>query len=179
MNVLSSFRSLFRPSPSITSSSSSSTIFSSLWKPSSPSSSILTRHAAAPFSSTPRAMARDKGRPRTDKRITLIRYHLMHPMTPRPLRFSRLRSLRHWTIHRAWLLYRRQQLQAKERSLERQYNSMRDACEELRAHSGPEGARLFRASQSKKGIWQGVPVEYARLQTDGPPRDGFNEGWTR
>ncbi|KAK3079159.1 hypothetical protein LTS18_005589 [Coniosporium uncinatum] len=62
----------------------------------------------------------------------LIRYFLQHPRVPRPLRFSRLRALRHWTIHRAWQLFRSKQRRAQELELERQYNSMRDACEALR-----------------------------------------------
>ncbi|KAI9872558.1 MAG: hypothetical protein M1830_001483, partial [Pleopsidium flavum] len=105
----------------------------------------------------------------------LIRYHLQHPLTPRPLRLSRLRSLRHWTIHRAYLLHRRQLLTSQERELERQYNSMRDACEELRTGCG-DGGRLFRVAMSKKGVWAGVPVEYARCQTEGPGREGWDFG---
>ena len=54
-----------------------------------------------------------------DQRISLIRYHLQHPKTPRPLRLSRLRALRHWTIHRAWMLARRKRLGAEERELYR------------------------------------------------------------
>lgn len=62
----------------------------------------------------------------------MIRYHLVHPLTPRPLRFSRTRSLRHWTIHRAFQLFRAKQRQARQLDLERQFQSMRDACEALR-----------------------------------------------
>ncbi len=49
--------------------------------------------------------------------------------------------------------------------LERQYNAMRDANEELRIAAG-DGGRLFRKAQMKQGVWgigrQGVPIEYAR-----------------
>lgn len=57
--------------------------------------------------------------------------------------------------------------------LERQYNAMRDANEELRVGAG-DGGRLFRKAQMKTGIWGiggpngnasrkgGVPIEYAR-----------------
>ncbi|RMY12706.1 hypothetical protein D0868_02413 [Hortaea werneckii] len=129
--------------------------------------------------------------------IALIRYHLQHPLTPRPLRFSRNRSLRHWTIHRAWRLYQSQLHTARERELERQYNSMASACEALRlidnhgltaeergqlgadGEPGKEMGRLFRIAMRKDGVWDGVPIEYARIQTETPPREGFNEGWTR
>lgn len=60
-----------------------------------------------------------KGKPKKDPRITLIRYHLQHPKTPRPLRFSRMRALRHWTIHRAWMLFRRKKAAAEELELQR------------------------------------------------------------
>lgn len=132
-----------------------------------------------------------------------IRYHLSHPLTPRPLHFSRLRYLRHWTIHRAWMLFLRKRRRAEELDLERQYNSMRDACEHLRLldsngnrvspeEAGGQGAdsgklgvrgkevgRLYRAAMLKRGVWGSVPVEYARVQTDFPARDGWNHGWTR
>ena len=52
-------------------------------------------------------------------RLTLIRYHMQHPKTPRPLRFSRMRALRHWTIHRAWMLFRRQKMEQEELELQR------------------------------------------------------------
>ncbi|ETI25521.1 hypothetical protein G647_02294 [Cladophialophora carrionii CBS 160.54] len=60
--------------------------------------------------------------------------------------------------------------------LERQYNAMRDANEELRLGAG-DGGRLFRKAQMKTGVWGlgsshvgssgarkggGVPIEYAR-----------------
>jgi large subunit ribosomal protein L40 len=81
--------------------------------------------------------------------------------------------------------------------LERQYNSMATACEALRLidNSGltaserlklgePEApgqqiGRLYRIAMQKKGIWDGVPIEYARIQTDTPPKDGWNHSWTR
>ncbi|KAF2712076.1 hypothetical protein K504DRAFT_400530 [Pleomassaria siparia CBS 279.74] len=138
-----------------------------------------------------------------DPRITQIRYHLNHPLTPRPLHFSRNRHLRHWTIHRAWLLFLRRRRWAEERSLERQYRSMYDACEHLRllddngnrvseAEGGGQGpdagrlgvkgrevGRLYRGAMLKRGVWGSVPIEYARVQTDFPPRDGWNHDWTR
>lgn len=65
---------------------------------------------------------------------------------------------------------------------------MRAACEELRVGAG-DGGRLYRQAMTKKGVFGGlkaekgqeggVPLEYARAQTDGPPREGWNAGWTR
>ncbi|RMY68015.1 hypothetical protein D0862_15024 [Hortaea werneckii] len=156
----------------------------------------------ANFSTTRSNLARKgRGGEKRDMRITLIRYHLQHPLTPRPLRFSRNRSLRHWTIHRAWRLYQSRLQLARERELERQYNSMAAACEALRLidnhgltteergklgaaaatddHPGKEMGRLFRIAMRKDDVWDGVPIEYARIQTETPPREGFNEGWTR
>ena len=122
----------------------------------------------------------------------MIRYHLYHPLTPRPLRFSRLRSLRHWTIHRAAQLLVHRDRMLRERELERQYNAMRAACEELRLGVG-DGGRLYRQAMSRKGLYGGlkaaqggglagnggIPIEYARAQTEGPSRAGWDEGWTR
>lgn len=70
---------------------------------------------------------------------------------------------------------------------------MRDACEALRLMDsngmvvqegsaeaqGKDLGRLYRIAMEKKGIWDGVPIEYARIQTDGPSREGWNHGWTR
>ncbi|MCJ1473783.1 hypothetical protein MMC13_002434 [Lambiella insularis] len=143
----------------------------------------------SPFSTTSPAPARsNKNQPKPDRRVTLIRYFLQHPLTPRPLRLSRLRALRHWTIHRAWQLYQAQMRAAENLELERQYFSMRAACEELRLGCG-DGGRLYRQAMVKKGVYGGlkadkgreggVPIEYARAQTDSPPRDGWDHGWKR
>ncbi|KAF2828310.1 hypothetical protein CC86DRAFT_346441 [Ophiobolus disseminans] len=157
----------------------------------------------SPFSSTSRMQKRSKKGPGLDPRITSIRYHLSHPLTPRPLHFSRTRSLRHWTIHRAWLLFLRKRRAAEALELERQYMSMRAACEHLRLMDsngnrvsedeaggqgpdagtlgvkGREVGRLYRSAMIKRGIWGSVPVEYGRIQTDFPGREGWNHGWTR
>jgi large subunit ribosomal protein L40 len=155
------------------------------------------------FSTSPVLLKRNRG-PKKDKRISaspqfppshamtnhltaLIRYFLQSPArnTPRPLRLSRLRSLRHWTIHRAWQLHKAQLRKAQELDLERQYNAMRDACEALRliGDNGLPGGRnegkLFRLAMEKKDVWKGVPIEYARTQTEWPAREGWNHEWTR
>ncbi|KAI1094904.1 hypothetical protein F5B19DRAFT_490125 [Rostrohypoxylon terebratum] len=118
-----------------------------------------------------------------DPRITNLLVS-MPRRVPAPLRFARNRALRHWTIHRAWLLYQRQVREAEERQLERMHNSMYAACEELRKMSGP-GPRaegyLYRVAMEKKGVYKngGIPIEYARAQTETPAREPWNHGWTR
>ncbi|KAK4097852.1 hypothetical protein N658DRAFT_488925 [Parathielavia hyrcaniae] len=103
---------------------------------------------------------------------------------PPPLRMGRNRHLRHWTIHRAWLLFRRRERDARERNLQRQYQSMHAAMEELRLTSGP-GTRdegyLYRVATEKKGVYglHGVPIEYARAQTETPARVAWNHDWKR
>ncbi|PYH43316.1 mitochondrial 54S ribosomal protein mL40 [Aspergillus saccharolyticus JOP 1030-1] len=130
------------------------------------------------FSTTSAMLKRHRG-PTIDRRITMIRYFLHHPLTPRPLRFSRTRFLRHWTIHRAWHLYRAQQRRAHQVELERQWHAMRAACEELRTGAG-DGGKLFRKSMIKTGVFRDLfPIEYARLQTEGPPAEGWNHEWRR
>jgi large subunit ribosomal protein L40 len=44
---------------------------------------------------------------------------------------------------------------------------------------GQQIGKLYRVAMQKKGIWDGVPIEYARIQTDTPPKDGWNHSWTR
>ncbi|OJJ51495.1 hypothetical protein ASPZODRAFT_55674 [Penicilliopsis zonata CBS 506.65] len=129
------------------------------------------------FSSTP-SMAKKQAAPK-DKKITMIRYFLWHPLTPRPLRFSRNRYLRHWTIHRAWQLYTSQQRRKGELELQRQWQAMSAACEELRTGAG-DGGRLFRLSMNKKGVFRDMfPIEYGRLQTETPSKEGWNHAWKR
>ena len=121
----------------------------------------------------------------SERLTALIRYFLKHPKTPRPLRFSRLRYLRHWTIHRAWQLFKGKQRKTQELELERQYNSMRAACEALRTMGddgmpgGVNEGRLYRNAMLKHGVWQGVPIEYARTQTEWPSKEGWNHEWKR
>ncbi|KAK1079268.1 hypothetical protein LTR33_006531 [Friedmanniomyces endolithicus] len=111
----------------------------------------------------------------------------------------RNRALRHWTIHRAWRLYQTKLRLSRQIELERQYNSMAAACEALRLVDGhgltaeersrvgepdvsegdKEVGRLYRIAMRKDDIWKGVPIEYARIQTDTPPRNGWNHAWTK
>ncbi|PMD63512.1 uncharacterized protein K444DRAFT_641329 [Hyaloscypha bicolor E] len=140
------------------------------------------------FTSSSTMSAKSDKKKSVDPRITLIRYHLQHTATPRPLKFSRTRALRHWTIHRAWMLARRKKLEAEELELQRMYQSMHNTMEVLRTMDekdglgrGKEAGRLYRVALEKKGIFGqgGVPIEYARLQTDTPGREAWDHSWTR
>lgn len=42
-----------------------------------------------------------------------------------------------------------------------------------------EVGKLYRQAMSKDGIWGGVPIEYAKCQTETPSRAGWDHGWTR
>ena len=113
-----------------------------------------------------------------EKRVRNLRKGL-HSPSPAPLRMARNRWLRHWTIHRAWQLFKAQQRRKQELEMERQYQSMHDACEELRTGAGDDG-KLFRVSMNKKGIFTDMfPIEYARMQTESPPADGWNHDWKK
>ncbi|GJP90502.1 hypothetical protein CBS115989_1286 [Aspergillus niger] len=168
--VLASLASVFRipmTRPTLTSNTITNTLRQSQLQPQSQ------------FSTTISLQKRKESGFRGDRRITLIRYFLHHPLTPRPLRFSRTRFLRHWTIHRAWNLYQGQQRRKHELELQRQWQAMQAACEELRTGAG-DGGKLFRKSMIKTGVFRDlVPIEYARLQTEGPSREGWNHEWKR
>ncbi|KUI68667.1 hypothetical protein VM1G_03656 [Cytospora mali] len=101
-----------------------------------------------------------------------------------PLRMARNRWLRHWTIHRAWNLFRRKEEEAAEREMMRMQQSMAHACEVLRNMGGP-GTRpegwLFRKAMEKKGIWgnDAIPIEYARPMVETPGHKPWNHEWKR
>lgn len=66
----------------------------------------------------------------------------------------------------------------------RQFQAMHAACEELRLLDGPgvkDAGRLYRIAMEKKGLYghDGIPIEYARGQTETPGREAWNHGWTR
>ncbi|KAK2770452.1 ring finger domain protein [Colletotrichum kahawae] len=163
-----SLRGLFRPNTSLT-------------------TTLTAFTTARTFTTTP-APARRGGSvsastPEFAKRILNLKQHPF-ARAPPPLRMARNRHLRHWTIHRAWLLLQRQQREARERELYRMHQGMYNAAEELRATSGP-GTRdegwLYRISQEKKGVYGAgaVPIEYARYQTETPARVAWNHDWKR
>ncbi|PYH76598.1 hypothetical protein BO82DRAFT_359021 [Aspergillus uvarum CBS 121591] len=176
--VLASLANVFRIPLSQTASRPAAAAALSRFNGNSNSNSLSNNSNSSRQFSTTSAMAKRKNAgPARDKRITMIRYFLHHPLTPRPLRFSRTRFLRHWTIHRAWHLYQAQRRRAETLELERQWHAMRAACEELRTGAG-DGGKLFRKSMIKTGIFKDLfPIEYARLQTEGPSREGWNHEW--
>lgn len=150
-----------------------------------------SKKAAAPAKQKPKAKAqggkakRGKGEePRDPRTINMLRHFavLSPRRIPAPLRMARNRHLRHWVIHRAWLLFRRREREARERTLMRQYQSISAACEELRLTSGP-GTRdegyLFRVAMDKRGVYglHGIPIEYGRAQTETPARVAWNHDW--
>jgi large subunit ribosomal protein L40 len=83
------------------------------------------------------------------------------------------------------MLHKRKLREQAEKDLERQYIAMTKACEELRMigengmPGGKDEGRLFRIAMRKEDVWQGVPIEYARMQTEWPSKDGWNHAWTR
>ncbi|RSL69758.1 hypothetical protein CEP54_002228 [Fusarium duplospermum] len=116
-------------------------------------------------------------------RIRTLRQNMFSPAPP-PLRMARLRYLRHWTIHRAWQLFRRQQRLATEQERHRMYSGMYNACEELRQTVGPgnrDEGYLYRVAMEKKGVWgtEAVPIEYSRYQTEYPAKNAWNHDWKR
>lgn len=124
--------------------------------------------------------------PRQPNFINMLRHlAVLSPRRiPAPLRMARNRYLRHWTIHRAWLMFRRREREAREMVWMRQYQSMNRACEELRLTSGPgtrdEGS-LLRTALEKKGVYglKGIPIEYTRAQTETPGKVAWNHDWKR
>ena len=58
--------------------------------------------------------------------------------------------------------------------LELEHMDIRAAAERQK-----EVGRLYRTAMLKTGVWEGVPIEYARAQTETPPRNGWDHAWTR
>ncbi|KAI0204840.1 hypothetical protein F4808DRAFT_312316 [Astrocystis sublimbata] len=126
---------------------------------------------------------RGKGDHQEDPRIVSLK-SAMPRRVPAPLRFARNRALRHWTIHRAWLLWQRKERERHQIELERNWQGMRNACEELRTTSGPGGREegyLYRVAMEKHAMYghNALPIEYARPQTETPARQPWNHEWTR
>ncbi|KAG6365999.1 hypothetical protein INS49_000175 [Diaporthe citri] len=114
----------------------------------------------------------------------LMKFIYAGSQLPPPLRMARNRWLRHWTIHRAWQLFRRREEEARERELMRMQQSMEHACEVLRTMGGP-GTRpegwLYRKAMEKFGVWGkgAVPIEYARPLVETPAEKAWNHEWKR
>jgi large subunit ribosomal protein L40 len=166
----------------------------SRWLPTAPArayATVMAKGKGAPNAAKPakklskkkRAALGSKRDPRYVQMIKTLSLNSQRK-TPAPLRMGRNRFLRHWTIHRAWLLYRRKENERRTRELMRQWQSMAAACEELRTTSGPgekgEGY-LYRVAMEKVGVYglQGIPIEYARPLTETPARIAWNHGWKR
>lgn len=142
--------------------------------------------AAGKFkSTTPKRKAKGKptGLTESAKKVRTLKQNMFSP-APAPLRMARQRHLRHWTIHRAWQLFRRQQHEAQHKERSRMQAGMWNACEALRLSEGP-GAKgegyLYRVAMEKKGLWSGdaIPIEYARTQTETPAVEPWNHEWKR
>ncbi|KAH8650178.1 hypothetical protein BX600DRAFT_442261 [Xylariales sp. PMI_506] len=130
----------------------------------------------------PKKGKKSKG-PAVDPRILNLKISMPRKV-PAPLRFARNRHLRHWTIHRAWMLWQRQERENREKELMRMYQSMHSACEELRKTSGPgnkDEGYLYRVAMEKKGLFShnSIPIEYTKPQTETPARIAWNHDWTR
>jgi len=114
----------------------------------------------------------------------LMKFIYAGSQLPPPLRMARNRWLRHWTIHRAWQLFRRKEEESREREMMRMQQSMDHACEVLRNMSGP-GTRtegwLYRKAMEKFGVWGkgAVPIEYARPLVETPGEKPWNHEWKR
>lgn len=120
-----------------------------------------------------------------DPKVAAMMSFLYAPtQTPAPLRMARNRQVRHWTIHRAWLLLQRRKEKQLHRELMGCQQSMANACEELRNLEGP-GTRpegwLYRRAMEKAGLWmkQAVPIEYARPLVETPGYRPWNHDWKR
>lgn len=118
-------------------------------------------------------MSKKKNTNKSHFSVEMIDYTLAHTLTNRPLKFSYMRNLRHWTIMQAWQRFKHNQKKERELELERQYNKIHEACEELKKVD----ERLFRVATDRKGVGY-FPAEM-RIPTDTPPRGGFNEEWKR
>lgn len=57
---------------------------------------------------------------------------------------------------------------------EKEHLDLQSAAEQQK-----EVGRLYRTAMLKTGVWDGVPIEYARAQTETPARNGWDHGWTR
>jgi large subunit ribosomal protein L40 len=151
----------------------------------SPASLARKAPPKAAAKSSGQTVRRSRQAPKSEnfERIKVLKRNMFSPAPP-PLRMARQRYLRHWTIHRAWQLFRRQQNEATEKERMRLNSGMYYACEELRRTVGPPGrgeGYLYRVAMEKKGVYglDDVPIEYARMQTDTPAREAWNHDWKR
>jgi large subunit ribosomal protein L40 len=64
------------------------------------------------------------------------------------------------------------------------HQSMYNACEELRKTEGPGNKNegyLYRVAMEKRGVYgrDGIPIEYARYQTETPGKVAWDHDWKR
>jgi large subunit ribosomal protein L40 len=161
-----------------------STIIPSTTRLFSATTAIMIRQAPRPGPGA-KPVRKSRAAPKSEnfQRIRTLKQNMFSPAPP-PLRMARQRYLRHWTIHRAWQLFRRQQHEAISKERQRMHAGMYNACEELRKTVGPEGrgeGYLYRVAMEKKGVWgtEAIPIEYARFQTDSPANEPWNHDWKR
>ena len=133
----------------------------------------------APAASKPARKNRPAPKTENYKRIKTLKQNMFSPAPP-PLRMARLRYLRHWTIHRAWQIFRRQQRELIEKERHRMHAGMYNACEELRKTVGPgerDEGYLYRVAMEKKGVYgvDAVPIECEI--SDREPCEGSVEPW--
>lgn len=188
MFSLTSVRGLFSRKAAATASMSNATTTAAT-RNFSTTSTALARKAPTAVKKTPSKTTtvpkrlRNSGKSENYHRIAILKQNLFSPAPP-PLRMARQRWLRHWTIHRAWMMFRRNQNDAIARERQRMHSAMYNACEELRKTKGPGGkdeGYLYRVAMEKKGVWalDTVPIEYARFQTDSPAHKPWDHDWKR
>ncbi|KFA52392.1 hypothetical protein S40293_05992 [Stachybotrys chartarum IBT 40293] len=149
----------------------------------SPATQARTAPGGPPDRNAPVRRSRQPAPSEASQRIKVLKRNMFSPAPP-PLRMARLRHLRHWTIHRAWQLFRRQQRTEIAEERRRIHAGMYKACEELRATAWPgksDVGYLYRVAMEKKGIYGvgDVPIEYAKMQTEYPPTEAWNHDWKR
>ncbi|RKF59809.1 hypothetical protein OnM2_057030 [Erysiphe neolycopersici] len=160
-------------------------LLNTIWTKS--ATTIIPFWTSRSFSRTSKWYSSKNKQQKTDPRVTLIRYHMQHPLMARPLRLSRGRALRHWTIAQAWDIWEKKKKIRANLELQRQYQSMQLAMEVLRNlddgtnSNGKIGSRLFRTALEKKGIYKtgSIPIEYSRLQTETPGATSWDHNWKR
>jgi large subunit ribosomal protein L40 len=132
MTRMSSCRSIITPAISCTTpaSSSSPSIPSCVQSRSQSQSQSRSFHASAAGQAKKAAASakggkgqkgskkRKQGDSGPDPRIRNLKMSMPRAV-PAPLRFARNRALRHWTIHRAWMLYQRKERERQAHELER------------------------------------------------------------
>lgn len=144
-----------------------------------------TKGKGQPMDAAARKKRRAQMAAKLDPKVAdMMKFIYAGSQLPPPLRMARNRWLRHWTIHRAWQLFRRKEAEAREREMMRMQQSMAHACEVLRNMGGP-GPRpegwLYRKAMQKFGVWGkgAIPIEYARPMVETPAEKAWNHEWKR